>query len=217
LAVGADESDEFARVRAALDDAGLPSGDFGRFASGKYPGVIRPEVFDYRRAVPVLLELLPILQGPRVKEAVVRSLSTGYAKGVAAASLVREFERTRADEQPGLKWALGNALETVAETSTLDDLMRLAADPAHGKGRQMVVLRLGRGPSDQRVVDLLMSLLDDEDVALHAMSALRRRVGIEAARPHIEARLSHDAAAIRQAAQVELKSSRRALRRKSAR
>jgi len=78
--VSADESDEFARVRAALDDAGLPSGDIGRFTSGKYPDVIRPEVFDYRGAVAVLLELMPTLQGPSVKEAVVRSLSTAMQR-----------------------------------------------------------------------------------------------------------------------------------------
>jgi hypothetical protein len=42
----AENADEFALVRQALDDAGLPSEDFGRFTSGRYPDVIRPSVFD---------------------------------------------------------------------------------------------------------------------------------------------------------------------------
>src|SRR5205807_5929718 len=49
---------DFALVRASLEAAGLASADFGRFTSGKHPNVIRPAVFDYKAAVPVLLVVL---------------------------------------------------------------------------------------------------------------------------------------------------------------
>ena len=72
----AENADDFARVRAALDAAGLPSRDFGYFTSGRHPNVLPNPTFDYRASVPVLLEILPKVTRPAVKEAIVRLVST---------------------------------------------------------------------------------------------------------------------------------------------
>ncbi len=54
-----EDAEEFAVVRRALDAAGLPSEDFGRFTSGRHPDVIRQSVFDYKAAVPVFWRSSP--------------------------------------------------------------------------------------------------------------------------------------------------------------
>ncbi len=148
----AQNADEFALVRRALDDAGLPSEDFGRFTSGRHPDVIRPSVFDYHAAVPVLLDVLPRLTRPVVKEAVVRSLTTSKARPAAATAMFEEFRRTPEASQPALKWAIGNALSTVTTIEHTDAILDLALDASHGAGRQMIVERLARifeGRSDR--------------------------------------------------------------------
>ena len=49
----------------------------------------------------------------------------------------------------------------------------------------MVVDALWRFRKDERVAPVLCSLLDDPAVSLHAMSALRRTIGNEAALPYL--------------------------------
>ena len=196
----AENADEFTLVRRALDDAGLPSEDFGRFTSGRHPDIIRPSVFDYRAAVPVLLAVLPRLTRPAVKEAVVRSLSTAQARPAAASALLQEFRRTSDAQHPALKWAIGNALSTVTTIEHVDTLLEFALDRSHGAGRQMVVDRLARFSKDDRIVPALQSLLEDEDVALHAMAGLRRRLGPAEALQHIRPLTSHPSERIRRAA-----------------
>jgi hypothetical protein len=78
---------EFGAVQAALQAAGLPSEDFGRFVGSGHPAVFRASVFDYRRAVPVLLAIMPEVSHPDVLESIVRSLSTPHARPIAAVAL----------------------------------------------------------------------------------------------------------------------------------
>jgi hypothetical protein len=200
---------DFALVRAALEATGLPSADFGRFTSGRHPDVIRPSVFDYKASVPVLLVVLPLVQHPSAKEAVVRSLTTSYARPVAADALIREFRNTSATEQPALKWAIGNALDTVTPPEHVDVLLELALDKAHGAGRQMIVDRVARISKDARVVDALKKLATDEDVAFHAMAGLRRRLGQAEAAEVIRPLTNHESERVRDAARRQLKRAER--------
>jgi hypothetical protein len=196
---------DFQLVRAGLEAAGLASADFGRFTSGRHPDVIRPSAFDYKAAVPVLLEVLPLVQHPSAKEAVVRSLTTSYARPVAADALIREFRNTSATKQPALKWAIGNALDTVTTPEHVDVLLELALDSAHGTGRQIIVDRVARVSKDARVVDALRKLAADEDVAYHAMAGLRRRLGQAAAAKEIRPLMHHESERVRDAARRQLK------------
>jgi hypothetical protein len=207
----AEDATEFALVQRALDVAGLPSEDFGRFTSGRHPDIIRPAVFDYRRAVPVLLAVLPQVSSPNVKEAIVRSLSTAYARPIAAEPLLAEFRGVDDKRHPALKWAIGNALASVTTAKHVDVLLDLALDPKHGAGRAMIVERLGRISRDARVIDALVQLIDDEQVALMAMAALQRRLGPAAAAARIQPLIDHPSERVRYAARQQLVRAERAL------
>src|SRR5207302_7207463 len=105
-----------------------------------------------------------------VKESIVRTISVPFAKPMAARPLVEEFRRT-ADSASALRWAIGNALDVVADESVADDMIELAKERRYGKAREMVVSGLGN-LSDARVVPVLLELLKDEDVCGHALAAV---------------------------------------------
>jgi hypothetical protein len=211
----AENADEFSLVRRALSDAGLPSDDFGRFTSGRHPEVIRPSVFDYESAVPVLLAVLPRLTRPVVKEAVVRSLTTPHARPAAAAALLQEFRSTSNSSHPGLKWVIGNALATATTIEHTETLLELAVEAVHGAGRQGIVERLARITKDERIVPTLKMLLDDPDVALQAMAGLRRRLGPDEALEHIRPLTTHSSERIRRAAMQQTRRAQKAIETRS--
>jgi len=194
----------FERIRSALDSAGLPSADFGRFTSNRHPDLIRPSVFDVCGAVPVLLNLLPSVSHPDALEAVVAHLATPFARPVAAAPLIAVF-RTTAPADSSLKWAIGNALSVVATPVHRDELLELALDPKHGRGRQMIVERLGRISGDSRIIDALRALATDPDVALHALAGLRKRLGAAAAADIIRPLLTHPSEGVRRGAEYNMR------------
>jgi hypothetical protein len=202
--------DEFGLVRKALDQAGLPSADFGRFTGNRHPSVIRPSSFDYRASVPVLLRLLPALSDPDVVESAVRSLTTAHARPAAAEELLRLFVATP-PEHASLKWAIGNALSTVTTAQHKDSLLDLARDERHGIGRQMIVERLARFSRDERILDALRRLAVDEAVALHAMAGLRRRLGAAEALSFLTPLLDHPSEGVRRAAKIQTRKAEKAM------
>jgi len=153
---------------------------------------------DYRGAIPILLDWLPRTENADIKSALVRALTVKAAKPMAGEILIDEFLRATDPTGTGLKWIIANALETVADDSVFDELVDLAHDKKHGKAREMVVMALGnmRNP---RVADVLIDLLDDEDVAGHAVVALGR-LKSEKATPYLERFLDHPRAWIRKEA-----------------
>jgi HEAT repeat protein len=156
---------------------------------------------DYRSAIPTLLKWLPRIDDPRVKETIVRSLTVVWARPIAAAPLLDEFRRA----EPGgsLQWAIGNALNVVADESMFGDIVALIRQRANGRARQMLVLALGRMRQPE-AVDVLIDVLPQAEVTGHAVTALGEQRAIRA-RPLVEACLTHPAAWIR-------KEARRALR-----
>ena len=170
-------------LRAALRAAGIRDDDFGFFAARDIPEAgIRAPRFDFEAAAPVLVDWLPRVKTALVKERIVRSL-TGEkaATPLALEPLVAEFRR--ADDH-GLKWAIGNALATLADDSIADELVELAQDRRHGSSREMLMDALAR-TKDQRALGALVELVDDDDVAGHAISALRR-LGPKSSLPYLE-------------------------------
>jgi HEAT repeat protein len=169
-------------LRAALRAAGVRDDDFGFFARDIPEAGIRAPRFDFQAAAPVLVDWLPRVKTTLVKERIVRSL-TGQkaATPLALQPLVAEFRR--ADED-GLKWAIGNALATLADDSIADELVELVRDRRHGRSREMLMDALAR-TKDERALDALVELVDDDDVAGHAISALRR-LGPKSSLPYLE-------------------------------
>ena len=82
-----------------------------------------------------------------------------------------------------LGWQLGNAIAAAADDSRAADVLALAVDPRFGAARQMIVYALWRFRRQPGLCAALPSLCHDPDVALHAMSALRRAVGSVVALP----------------------------------
>ena len=101
-----------------------------------------------------------------------RSTEPRIADRIAGPILIEEFES--ADEaSPSFRWAIGNALDTVAEPSLLDDMIRIAGNREYGRTREMVVMGLGRIKRPEAVAALI-ELLDDPQVAGHAVKGLAR-------------------------------------------
>ena len=178
-----EEEAEEAGLRADLEAAGIASRDFGFFAARDIQEAgIRAPRFDFEAAVPVLIRWLPRARTPLVKERIVRSL-TG-TKAATPASLEPLIEEFRSADDHHLKWAIGNALATLADESIADELIDLAGDRRHGRSREMLMDALAR-TKDKRALDLLVELVGDDDVAGHAISALRR-LGPKTSLPYLE-------------------------------
>lgn len=158
---------------ADLELAGIDTSGFGEFASKSIPEAgMELSRFDYERAMPILIKWLPLVETAELKEVIARGM-TGEpsAMGEGAHALLHEF-RKAPDDEPSLKWAIGNALSTLADPSLADDLIALLNDGTQDSGRQMLCQAL-RHTKDPRAPDVLIGLISDPDVGGHAIGALR--------------------------------------------
>lgn len=151
-------------------------------------GELRKLGAPYPAAVPVLVRWLPRVSDSAVKEDIVRTLSVPWARE-AGGALVAAFEAADDSTATGLRWAIGNALEVLANEEIGDDMISIATDRRHGRAREMVVLGLGK-LARSRVVHVLVNLLDDEEVVGNAVRALGRLRATEAL-PRLEALRAH--------------------------
>ncbi|MFB0537483.1 MAG: HEAT repeat domain-containing protein [Anaerolineae bacterium] len=126
---------------------------------------------DYRAAIPILLKWLPLVDNKRVKWTIVDALSIKWAKPMAARPLIEEFRKAPMEEV-SLKWSIANALSEVADASVFDDIVELVRDKRHGRTREMLAPALAN-TKHPRAVEVLIELLDDEEIAGHAVYALR--------------------------------------------
>jgi HEAT repeats len=171
------KSPEWREMEAELEAAGLDMTDLGIFSS------VVPTTFDCEAAAPILVRWLPLVRDPIEKEVIARSL-TGVktASSEAARAIVAEFRNANPDAETE-KWAYGNALATLADAELADDLLELLSDRRHGSARHMLCEALKR-TKDPRAPDALTELIVDDDVAGHAILALRL-YGPKSALPHL--------------------------------
>ena len=178
---------------AALEAAGIDTIDFGRFGEAAFT------TFDFSRAAPILVDWLPRVEDPRVKDAMVRSLAgQRSARGEGTRRLIEEFGRPEYADEASLRWAIGNTLATLAGPADADAIIEILRDRGGGMARQMLCDALLR-TKDPRRVDALIDLIDDDSVAGHAIHALRTiGRGVfpqpERARPMLEALLARPSA-----------------------
>jgi HEAT repeat protein len=160
------------------------------------------------RAVPVLVRWLPEIDYLPLKRDVIATLGSRWARPAAAAPLVEEFRRVDpATDGDGsnLRWFIGDALERVADESVVDDVIEIATDTSHGRARSLVVTALGNmRKARDRVLPVLLGLLDDEEVAAYAVMGLGRLKAPEA-RPAVERFLDHPESWIRREAKKALR------------
>jgi hypothetical protein len=155
---------------------------------------------DYRLAIPILLKWLPRIEHDGIKEDIVRGLSVKWARAQATGPLIEEFRRA----MPGttLQWAIGNALDAVADESAFDDVVELVRDRRNGSARQMLVLAVGHMRRAEAAT-VLLELLSDPDVTGQALVALGNQRA-SSAQPFIEPYLTHPKAWIRKEARRAL-------------
>jgi hypothetical protein len=158
---------------------------------------------NYKSIIPVLLRWLPAITDQKVKEAVVRALSVKWAKPGAAPLLVKEFEKAHDPSGIGMGWAIANALSVVADDSVFEELSQLVKNPKYGSSREMLAVALGN-IKDARADDVLLDLLDDDEVAGHALIALRKR-RTQKGRPKVERLINHPKSWVREEARKFLK------------
>lgn len=201
---------DLGRIRSALTDAGVPGvEDLGRFVNNTeyFP----PSRFDERAAMPVLLRFLPTLTDPRAVEVVARHLHGPWARPHTFLPLLEAF-RSWGSQDWAAGWVVGDSL---ASAATLEDsavLIDLVRDQQYGSGRQMIVYSLWRFRSNPGIAEVLEQLIDDPDVCLQAMSALRRTVGNGAALPHLRRiRDTHADARVRSQASAAVKKAEKSL------
>lgn len=165
-------------------------------------GSLRRGKSRYDAAVPILVRWLPRIGDRYVKEDIIRTLSVPWAK--AALPVLIEQYRTADDDQGiGLRWAIGNALEVVADDTVFDDVVSLARDRRYGRAREMVVAALGN-MRDRRTVRVLLELVTDDSVAGFAAMALGK-LRAQEARPAVEQLLKHPKLWVRKEAAKALK------------
>lgn len=202
----APKSPEWQQLEADLEAHGIETADLGLFSS------VVPTRFDYEAAAPILVRWLPRVPDPVEKETIARSLTGVKTASSAARAIVAEFRGAdmRAEAE---KWAYANALSTLAGPDLADDLLELVRDRRHGRARQMLCDALKR-TKDPRAPDALIELIDDDDVAGHAISALRR-YGSKSALPHLRrARTKLEAVLVRPTAtELARRQARKALER----
>jgi hypothetical protein len=110
-------------------------------------------------------------------------------------------------------WAFGDALATAASIDDLPVLLEIVQDNRYGNARRMVIDALWRFRKDARVGPALNSLVEDPVVSLHAMSALRRTVGNQAALPRLrQVRDEHPHALVREQAARAVRRAEKAVR-----
>jgi hypothetical protein len=166
-------------LRGELVAAGVSgTEDLGRFVSNTEH--FEPSHFDERAAFPVLLSALPTLSDAKLVGAVAGHLRRPWARGKAFGPLAAAFTLWAA-EDPVAGWHLGDALGTAATPNDVGVFIELSRRTDLGMARQMLVLALGRFRGSADATDAARDLADDDDVALHALQALRKLAGPEAA------------------------------------
>lgn len=157
----------------------------------------------YPAAVPVLLNLLQEgIEHIGIKEGVVRALAVKEAIGKASPVLIAEYNRTPKDKML-LRWAIGNTIYTTITEDDVESILPIIQDKTNGTSRQMFVAALGKIKSE-KVEDVLISLLDDEEVTPHALEALGR-LKSKKAKEKISMLTNHPKALIRKEALKALK------------
>lgn len=145
---------------------------------------LRERYDDYREAVPILVKWLPKVREFGLKETLLRNLAVKFAKP-ALEPVIDAFENMDTSVDPTgfqLRWAAGNTIEVLWDDRSFDRLLQIATDPSYGRGREMVVLGMGKSKRPE-AVPTLIELLDDPEVRVPAVNALRKLKPPEARQP----------------------------------
>ena len=69
------------------------------------------------------------------------------------------------------RWFISDTIYTIRSKKYINEYIKMISNPRFGRNRQLIVLLLGRF-KEESAIPVLIQLLEDEDVRLHAISAL---------------------------------------------
>lgn len=133
-----------------------------------------------KKVSPILIKWLSKVDYPALYSDILACFRQSKTRA-ALPALVDEFTRSEDID----RWTVGNAIATIAGPKDYGVLADLVCEPKYGCARQMLVMKLGAMKSNSEAADLLLSLVEDKDVALHAIIALGKLRASRAA-PTIE-------------------------------
>jgi hypothetical protein len=136
----------------------------------------------YEAVIPLLLRWLPRVNYLPLAEDIVRTLSVPFARKYALPEFLALFRSPPEVANPmrpmnsgspkeSLRWVIGNGLGVFAGPSIANELIELALDRKYGQARTQIVLSLPK-TKDERIAEVLISLLDDQTVNAFAVEAL---------------------------------------------
>ena len=154
----------------------------------------------HKALIPLIIKYLHEFQMENFKWMMVSALQVkGFTD--ATETLIKEFHATGHHGQ--YKWSIGDAFSIIMDGRYEDQYIDIIRDKRHGTARQMVTIALGKLKSE-KALPVLLSLLDDEDVNGHVVTALgyyRKPDLIK----HIEPFLNHEKTWIRNAAKATIR------------
>ncbi len=118
--------------------------------------------------IPILMELLPTLSDPAVREGVIRSLRSKDARGIAGPVLFRELARTEGDY---FRWVIAYTLTEVAGEADAPAIIQWLALEPDPSIRGTLAQALGQTRSAE-AVPVLVDLLSEAVPAGRASRAL---------------------------------------------
>ena len=119
--------------------------------------------------VPIVVKYIKRFEETNYRELLVRALGV---KGFTEASDVLLDEFYKAENGKSYKWAIGNTISIIADPNIVSEMIEISLNKEHGAARGMIVHELWRF-KDERIKDVLISLLDDEDVDEYALHSLK--------------------------------------------
>ena len=176
----------------------------------KNVGITIEDIYDlvntnksYPEAIPVLIKLLKEgITNNGNKEGVIRALAVPEAKGKIGSLLIEEFYKIPIGNMI-LRWTVGNTMEAVISEKDINDVIKIIKDKSNGMSRQMFALALGNIPSEKSE-EALIQVLDDDEIAPHALEALGK-LKSQKAKLKIRELVNHKKTLIRKEAQKALK------------
>ncbi|CAM2007143.1 HEAT repeat domain-containing protein [Acanthopleuribacter pedis] len=152
----------------------------------QYVGELSTTGKKYIDAIPILTKWLPIVTYKPLKHDILSLLSVSWAKS-AFNVLIQEFKSTTDEYDKRYRWAVGNALASMASKNHYLELASIVRDRSAGHTRQMVIEALAKTKHPDAADVLLESLQNDDEVG-HTLLALRRlkaRVPREIIEPYL--------------------------------
>lgn len=131
--------------------------------------------YSYPEAIPILLKHLGKAADyqPAIREGIARALTVPEAKH-AVPQLIEAYRADPVTKVNGPKWALGNAIEVLADEHHVDEIVELALDPSYGPARDMLVYTLAKLDSP-KAKQALEKLRQDPEMGSVVEDALGRR------------------------------------------